>query len=78
MNNLTTLDLIAIISFILQLNNNEELNKQTSNDEILKQLHNDIMQSIENNRKICSKIISQNDDIINKLEVLLNAQSKRN
>ena len=78
MNNLTTLDLIAIISFILQLDNNEELNIQTSNDEILKQLHNDIMQSIEDNRKICSKIISQNDDIINKLEVLLNEQSKRN
>lgn len=78
MNNLTTLDLIAIISFILQLDSNEELNIQTSNDEILKQLHNDIMQSIEDNRKICSKIISQNDDIINKLEVLLNAQSKRN
>jgi hypothetical protein len=78
MNNLTTLDLIAIISFILQLDNNEELNIQTSNDEILKQLHNDIMQSIEDNRKIYSKIISQNDDIINKLEVLLNAQSKRN
>lgn len=71
MNNLTTLDLIAIISFILQLDNNEELNIQTSNDEILKQLHNDIMQSIEDNRKICSKIISQNDNIINKLEVLL-------
>ena len=52
MNNLTTLDLIAIISFILQLDNNEELNIQTSNDEILKQLHNDIMQSIEDNRKI--------------------------
>ena len=78
MNKLTTLDLIAIISFILQLDNNEELNIQTSNDEILKQLHNDIMQSIEDNRKIYSKIISQNDDIINKLEVLLNAQSKRN
>lgn len=73
MNNLTTLDLIAIISFILQLDNNEELNKQTSNDEILKQLHNDIMRLIEDNRKICSKIISQNDDIVNKLEVLLNA-----
>lgn len=71
MNNLTTLDLIAIISFILQLDNNEELNIQTSNDEILKQLHNDIMQSIEDNHKICSKIISQNDDIIKKLEVLL-------
>lgn len=78
MNNLTTLDLITIISFILQLDNNEELNIQTSNDEILKQLHNDIMQSFEDNHKICSKIISQNDDIINKLEVLLNAQSKRN
>lgn len=71
MNNLTTLDLIAIISFILQLDNNEELNIQTSNDEILKQLHNDIMQSIEDNRKICSTIISQNDNIINKLEELL-------
>lgn len=71
MNNLTTLDLIAIISFILQLDNNEELNKQTSNDEILKQLHDDIMWAIEDNHKICSKIISQNDDIIKKLEVLL-------
>lgn len=71
MNNLTTLDLIAIISFILQLDNNEELNKQTSNDEVLKRLHDDVMKVIEDNRKLCSTIISQNDDIINKLEELL-------
>ena len=65
------LDLIAIISFVLQVDNNEELNRQTSNDEILKRLHDDVMKSIEDNRKLCSTIISQNDNIIKKLEVLL-------
>lgn len=69
--NISMLDLIAIISFVLQVDNNEELNRQTSNDEILKRLHDDVMKSIEDNRKLCSTIISQNDDIIKKLEVLL-------
>lgn len=69
--NTSMLDLIAIISFVLQVDNNEELNRQTSNDEILKRLHDDVMKSIEDNRKLCSTIISQNDDIIKKLEVLL-------
>lgn len=69
--NISMLDLIAIISFVLQVDNNEELNRQTSNDEILKRLHDDVMKSIEDNRKLCSTIISQNDNIIKKLEVLL-------
>lgn len=69
--NISMLDLIAIISFVLQVDNNEELNRQTSNDEVLKRLHDDVMKVIEDNHKICSTIISQNDDIINKLEELL-------
>lgn len=69
--NISMLDLIAIISFVLQVDNNDELNKQTSNDEVLKRLHDDVMKVIEDNRKLCSTIISQNDDIIKKLEVLL-------
>lgn len=69
--NISMLDLIAIISFVLQVDNNDELNRQTSNDEVLKRLHDDVMKSIEDNRQLCSTIISQNDDIIKKLEELL-------
>ena len=58
------LDMITILSFILQLQNNEELQKQTSNDELLKRLHNDVMIAVEDNRKLCSKIMEQNEKII--------------
>lgn len=58
------LDMITILSFILQLQNNEELQKQTSNDELLKRLHNDVMIAVEDNRKLCSKIMEQNEEII--------------
>lgn len=62
------LDIITILSFILQIHNNEELHRQTSNDEILKQLHNDVMQSIEENRALCQKIMEQNEEIIRLLK----------
>lgn len=62
------LDIITVLSFILQLENNDELQKQTSNDEILKQLHNDVMQSIEENRALCQKIMEQNEEIIRLLK----------
>lgn len=64
MNNLEYLDVITIISFVLQLQNNEQLARQTSNDEILKNLHEDVMLAIEDNRKLCDKIIKQNEEII--------------
>lgn len=62
------LDIITILSFILQIQNNEELHRQTSNDEILKQLHNDVMQAIEDNRSLCQKIMEQNEEIIRLLK----------
>lgn len=62
--NLDMLDIIAIVSFVLQLQNNDELQKQTSNDEILKRLHEDVMTAIEDNRKLSAKIMAQNEEII--------------
>lgn len=58
------LDVVAIVSFVLQLQNNDELQKQTSNDEILKKLHEDVMGAIEDNRKLSAKIMEQNEEII--------------
>lgn len=67
-NNLDMLDIVAIVSFVLQLQNNDELQKQTSNDEILKRLHEDVMTAIEDNRKLSAKIMQQNDEIIQLLK----------
>lgn len=70
MNNdqLDFLDIITILSFILQLQNNDELHRQTSNDEILKRLHEDVMRSIKENRELCQRIMNQNDEIIRLLK----------
>lgn len=62
------LDVITVLSFVLQLENNDELKRQTTNDEILKTLHDDVMFSLEDNRKLCSKIIEQNNEILKVLE----------
>lgn len=69
-NQIDLLDLINLISFYLQLQNNEELQKQTSNDEILKRLHDDVMMAVEDNRKLCAEMIEQNKLIISKMEEL--------
>lgn len=70
MNNdqLDFLDIITILSFILQIQNNDELHRQTSNDEILKRLHEDVMNAIEDNREMCQKIMDQNEEIIHLLK----------
>lgn len=65
---LNILDVVAIVSFVLQLQNNDELQKQTSNDEILKRLHDDVMTAIEDNRKLSAKIMEQNEEIISLLK----------
>lgn len=51
------LDILAIVSFILQLQNNQELQKQSSNDDIMQKLN---MQD----NKFFQTIISQNNQII--------------
>lgn len=66
--NLDFLDIITLWSFILQLQNNQQLAKQTSNDEILKNLHQDVMLAIEDNRKLCDAIMKQNEEIISLLK----------
>lgn len=64
MNQLGMLDIISIISFALQLQNNENLQKQTSNDEVIEKLHEDIVELFTENRKLNEIIISQNETII--------------
>lgn len=71
-NELDMLDIITMVSFILQLQNNAELRQQTSNDQVIENIHNDISALLNENRALCRHIIEQNDVI---LEMLKNAKS---
>lgn len=71
-NELNILDIISVVSFILQLQNNAELRQQTSNDQVIENIHNDITALLNENRALCRHIIEQNDVI---LEMLKNAKS---
>ena len=62
------LDIISVVSLVLQLQNNSELRKQTSNDEVIKRLHDDIVALVNENRELSQNIIHQNDIIIRLLE----------
>lgn len=66
--NLDFLDAITLVSFILQVQNNDELHKQASNDEVIENLHNDIMSLMIENRQLSKKIIEQNKEIIKLLK----------
>lgn len=66
--NLDFLDAITLVSFILQVQNNDELHKQVSNDEVIENLHNDIMSLMIENRQLSKKIIEQNEEIIKLLK----------
>lgn len=71
-NELDMLDIISVVSFILQLQNNAELRQQTSNDQVIENIHNDISALLNENRALCRHIIEQNDVI---LEMLKDAKS---
>lgn len=66
-NNLTMLDILTVLSFYLQLQNNDELQKQSTNDEIFERLHNDMMNLLLENRKLFEEVIEQNNMILDKL-----------
>nr|DAM66331.1 MAG TPA: hypothetical protein [Caudoviricetes sp.] len=66
--NLDFLDAITLVSFILQVQNNDEFHKQASNDEVIENLHNDIMSLMIENRQLSKKIIEQNEEIIKLLK----------
>lgn len=71
-NELNMLDIISVVSFILQLQNNAESRQQTSNDQVIENIHNDITALLNENRVLCKHIIEQNNII---LEMLKNAKS---
>lgn len=75
MNQLGMLDIISIVSFALQLQNNENLQKQTSNDEVIEKLHEDIVELFTENRKLNEIIILQNKMIIKMIGGEKNARS---
>lgn len=75
MNQLGMLDIISVISFALQLQNNENLQKQTSNDEVIEKLHEDIVELFTENRRLNEIIISQNETIIKMIGGEKNARS---
>jgi hypothetical protein len=68
LNSITILDIINILSFILQIQNNEELKQQSTNDDILEMLHNDVMELLEDNRKLFNITIEQNNEILDYLK----------
>lgn len=76
--NIDFLDLITILSFVLQLKNNDELHKQSTNDEVIKRLHDDVMMVLKEIRELSNEIIKQNECIIRLLGGKLNAENKRN
>lgn len=76
--NIDMLDIITVVSFMLQLQNNNELKKQTTNDEVVEKLHNDIVNLLEENRTLCTTIIEQNEKIISMLGGISNAQNNGN
>ena len=43
-NNLEFLDILSIISFAIQLQNTQQLQQQATNNEVIEDIHNDIMQ----------------------------------
>lgn len=58
------LNMLSLVSFAIQVKNNEELHKQSTNDEIQSNLHEDIMQVLETNSKLFNIIIKQNKEIL--------------
>ena len=67
MNNYDLLDILTILSFVLQLQNNDELHKQSTNDEIIEKLHNDILEILNDNRLLFKIVIEQNEQILSML-----------
>ena len=66
--NLDFLDIITLASFILQIQNNDSLNRQASNDDIIEKLHKDITMLMNENRQLSKVIIEQNKTIIKLLK----------
>ena len=67
MNNYDLLDILTILSFVLQLQNNDELHKQSTNDEIIEKLHNDMLEMLNDNRLLFKIVIEQNEQILSML-----------
>lgn len=67
MNNYDLLDILTILSFVLQLQNNDELHKQSTNDEIIEKLHNDMIEILNDNRLLFKIVIEQNEQILSML-----------
>ena len=61
------LDILTILSFVLQLQNNDELHKQSTNDEIIEKLHNDMIEILNDNRLLFKIVIEQNEQILSML-----------
>ena len=66
--NLDVLDILTILSFILQLQNNEELQKQSSNDDIMRELETQDDKFFQTIIKQNNQIIDLNKQILEKLE----------
>ena len=67
MNNYDLIDILTILSFVLQLQNNDELHKQSTNDEIIEKLHNDMLEILNDNRLLFKIVIEQNEQILSML-----------
>lgn len=62
-NQIEFLDILSIISFAIQMNNNEALHRQSTNDDIMRELQT-------RDKKYFETIIAQNTKIIEELKSL--------
>lgn len=69
MNDFELLDLLTIASFIMQLQTQQSLSQQATNDDVMKELH-------KQDRSYLEVIIAQNTKIISLLENLLGDSSE--
>lgn len=62
------MDILTLLSFILQIQNNEELFRQASNNDIIDNLHKDIASLTNDNRDLFDIVIQQNQEILDLLK----------
>ena len=62
------IDIITIMSFLLQIENNEELYRQATNNDIIDNMHRDINTLYEGNRRLLRHILDKEEEILRLLE----------
>ena len=62
------IDIITVLSFMLQIQNNEELYRQATNNDIIDNMHKDINTLYEGNRRLLRLVLDKEEEILRQLE----------